>query len=43
MVTSDFIWSFASANAFELAIAWPTLTAAVASALFDGTWRDHVG
>ena len=43
MVMSGSIWSLASANAFELAIAWPKLTAEVTSALFDSTWRDHVG
>jgi hypothetical protein len=43
MGMSGFSWAFASANAFELAIAWPKLTADVASALFDSTWRDHVG
>jgi hypothetical protein len=43
MGMSGFSWAFASANAFDLAIAWPKLTADVASALFDSTWRDHVG
>jgi hypothetical protein len=43
MVMRGFIWSSASANPFELAIAWPKLTADVASALFDSTWRDQVG
>ena len=43
MVMSEFIWSFALADAFELDIAWPKLTADVASAVFDGVWRDHVG
>jgi hypothetical protein len=37
MVMTGFIWSFASANAFELVIAWPKRTAEVASALFDST------
>jgi hypothetical protein len=34
---------FAGSVAFELAIAWPKLTADVASALFDSAWGDHHG
>jgi hypothetical protein len=34
---------FVGSVAFELAIAWPKLTADVASALFDGAWGDHRG
>jgi hypothetical protein len=36
---SGFVGSFA----FELAIAWPKLTADVASVLFDSTWGDRRG
>jgi hypothetical protein len=34
---------FAGSIAFELAIAWPKLTADVASALFDSAWGDYGG
>ena len=34
---------FVGSFAFELAIAWPKLTADVASALFDSTWGDRRG
>jgi hypothetical protein len=43
MVVSGFVGSVATTNPFELAIAWPKLTVAVASALFDGAWDDHRG
>jgi hypothetical protein len=43
MVMNGFVWSFASVNAFEFAFALPRLTADVTSAMFDSTWRDHVG
>ena len=34
---------FVGSVAFELAIAWPKLTADVASAMFDSAWGDHRG
>ena len=34
---------FVGSVALELAIAWPKLTADVASALFDSAWGDHRG
>jgi hypothetical protein len=34
---------FAGSIAFELAIAWPKLTADVASAMFDSAWGDRRG
>jgi hypothetical protein len=34
---------FVASVAFELAIAWPKLTADVASAMFDSAWGDHRG
>jgi hypothetical protein len=34
---------FVGSIAFELAIAWPKLTADVASALFDSAWGDYRG
>ena len=38
---SGFVGSIALSNAFELAIAWPTLMVDVAAALFDSAWSDH--
>jgi len=35
--------SVATTNPFALAVAWPTLTVEVASALFDSAWGDHRG
>ena len=35
---SGFVVSAATANLFELAIAWPKLTVDVASSLFDSAW-----
>jgi hypothetical protein len=43
MVVSGFGGSVATTNPFELAIAWPTLTVDVASALFESAWGDHRG
>jgi hypothetical protein len=43
MVVSGFVGSIAPTSSFEFAIAWPMLTVDVASALFDGAWRDHGG
>jgi hypothetical protein len=40
---SGFVGSDATANLFELAIAWPKLTVDVASSLFDSAWGDHRG
>ena len=34
---------FVGSVAFELAIAWPKLTADVASAMFESAWGDHRG
>ena len=42
-LVSGFVGSVATTNPFELAIAWPTLTVDVASALFDSAWGDHRG
>jgi hypothetical protein len=41
IVAGGFVGSLASANPFELAIAWPRLTVDVASALFDSAWGDR--
>ena len=41
IVVRGFVGSIAPATPFELAIAWPKLTADVASALFDSAWGDH--
>jgi Mg-chelatase subunit ChlI len=41
MVESRFVGSISPTTPFELAIAWPTLTVDVASALFDSAWSDH--
>jgi hypothetical protein len=41
MVVSGFFGSVATTNPFELAIAWPTLTVDLASALFDSAWGYH--
>jgi hypothetical protein len=43
MVASGIVGSIAPTSAFELAIAWPMLTADIASALFDSAWGDHRG
>jgi hypothetical protein len=43
MAMSGFVGSIAPTNPFELAIAWPTLTVDIASALFDSAWGDHRG
>jgi hypothetical protein len=43
IVVSGFVGSVATMNPFELAIAWPTQTVDVASALFDSAWGDHRG
>jgi hypothetical protein len=40
---SGLVGSVASANLFELAIAWPKLTVDVASALFDSAWSSRGG
>jgi hypothetical protein len=40
-MVSGFSGSIAPMNAFELAIAWPTLTVEVASALFDSAWGNN--
>lgn len=37
-MASSFAGSIATMNPYELAIAWPTLTVYVASALFDSAW-----
>jgi hypothetical protein len=42
-LVSGFVGSVATANPFELAIAWPKLTVDVASSLFDSEWGDHRG
>jgi hypothetical protein len=42
-VVSGFVGSIASANSFELAVAWPKLTVDVATALLDSASRDHGG
>jgi hypothetical protein len=39
----EFVGSVATANPFELAVAWPKLTVDVASWLFDSAWGDHRG
>ncbi len=39
-LVSGFVGPVATANPFELAIAWPKLTVDVASALFDSAWSD---
>jgi hypothetical protein len=43
MVESGFVGSFAPMNPVEFAVTWPMLTVDVASALFDGAWRDQNG
>jgi hypothetical protein len=44
MVVGGFVVGLiAPTNLFEPVIAWPKLTIDVASALFDGAWRDHRG
>jgi hypothetical protein len=43
MMVGGFIGSFDPTNLFELAVAWPKLTVAVATAVFDSAWRDHSG
>ena len=40
---SPLVSGFATANPFDLAIAWPKLTVDVASSLFDSAWGDHRG
>jgi hypothetical protein len=42
-LVSGFVGSVATANPFELAIAWPKLTVDVASSLFDNAWGDRRG
>ena len=42
-LVSGFVGPVATANPFELAIAWPKLTVDVASSLFDSAWGDHRG
>lgn len=41
MMVSGFVGSVVPVNPFELAIAWPTLTVDVASALFDSAWGNN--
>ena len=42
-LVSGFVGSVATANPYDLAIAWPKLTVDVASSLFDSAWGDHRG
>jgi hypothetical protein len=41
MMVSGFVGSVVPMNPFEFAIAWPTLTVDVASALFDSAWGNN--